>query len=162
MESKVMMGLRSSGIWALCLTIVVAGCSSKPKSGPKAVAASGKVTYKNLPVEGATVSFLGDGTIPPAVATTDSSGEFILTTSRSGDGAVPGKHQVTVTKIVGPPVKAAKTKMTMEEAAEAAKEAAAAKPLSMLPERYATVDTSGLQYEVKASGTNNFEIKLEE
>lgn len=154
----------SRGAWFLIavLATCVAGCSRGASGGPKVLPAKGKVTYKNLPVEGATVSFLGDGKSAPAIALTDAAGEFILTTTRSGDGAVPGKHKVTVTKIVGPPAAKPKGPMTMEEAAKAAKEPPPAKPLSMLPDRYAGPDSSGLSYEVKEGQPNDFKIELTE
>ncbi len=147
-------------VTAAMTTAIIGGCGGEVSKGPKPIPASGKVTYKNLPVEGATVSFLGDGKIPPAMALTDSSGEFILTTSRSGDGAVPGVHRVTVTKIVGPPAAKSTGSMSMEDAAKAASAPAAAKPLSMLPDRYAAADSSGLQFTVKAGDKNNFAIDL--
>src|SRR4029077_3046544 len=125
------------------LSILVVGCSKGP-SGPKTIPAGGKVSYKNLPVEGATVSFLGDGKTAPAMAITDSAGEFILTTTRSGDGAVPGSHRVTVSKIVGPPVKSSSAPVSMEDAAKAANAPPPAKPLSMLPEHYSSAASSGL------------------
>ncbi len=155
--------MASRWVWlamAATLTVIIGGCSGPTPAGPKPIPASGKVTYKNLPVEGATVSFLGDGKIPPAMALTDSSGEFILTTSRSGDGAVPGVHRVTVTKIVGPPAAKSTGSMSMEDAAKAASAPAVAKPLSMLPDRYAAADSSGLQFTVKAGDKNNFAIDL--
>lgn len=144
------------------LVTVVIGCSGGGGgySGPQPVPARGKVTYKNLPVEGATVSFLGDGKSRAALAVTDAAGEFILTTVRSGDGAVPGTHRVTVTKIITPPGAAKKTgAMTMEEAAKAAQEPPA-KPLSMLPDRYASAESSGLEFIVKAGENNEFLIEL--
>lgn len=152
-----------------CAWIVVAGvmaqmvgCSGGNPAGPKSAPVKGKVTFKNLPVEGATVSFLGDGKSPPAIAITDVAGQYILTTTRSGDGAVPGVHKVTVTKFVAPPT-AAKPKsgsMSMEDAAKAAQEAPP-KPLSLLPERYASADSSGLQFTVK-EGANDILIDLTE
>lgn len=145
---------------AVLMTAVLGGCGGEVAKGPRPIPASGKVTYKNQPVEGATVSFLGDGKIPPAMALTDSSGEFVLTTSRSGDGAIPGVHRVTVTKIVGPPAAKSTGSMSMEDAAKAASAPPAAKPLSMLPDRYAAADSSGLQFTVKAGDKNNFIIDL--
>jgi hypothetical protein len=155
--------MASRGAWVVVAGAVVAmiGCSGGA-TGPKTAPVKGKITYKKLPVEGATVSFLGDGKVPPAVAVTDAAGQYILTTTRSGDGAVPGVHKVTVTKIVAPPA-AAKPKsgsMSMEDAAKAAQEAPA-KPVSLLPERYASAETSGLQFTVK-DGTNDIPIDLTE
>ena len=156
--------MMASRSWFLiaALATCVAGCWRGLSGGPKVVPASGKVTYKNLPVEGATVSFLGDGKTVPAIAITDSAGDFILTTTRSGDGAVPGKHQVTVTKIIGPPVAKTKGPMSMEEAAKAANDPPPAKPLSMLPDRFSSANSSGLSYEVKEGQSNNFKIELTE
>lgn len=150
-------------IWlpvAAILIAIVGGCGGDLPKGPKPIPARGKVTYKNLPVEGATVSFLGDGKLSPAMALTDSSGEFILTTTRSGDGAVPGVHRVTVTKIVGPPAGKSTGSMSMEDAAKAANAPPPAKPLSMLPDRYAGAESSGLQFTVKAGDKNDFAIDL--
>jgi len=155
--------MASRCVWlvlAAMMTVSVGGCSRETSSGPKPTPASGKVTYKNMPVEGATVAFLGDGKIPPARAITDSSGEFILTTNRSGDGAVPGSHRVTVTKTVGPPAGKSTGSMSMEDAAKAANNPPPSKPLSMLPDRYAAADSSGLQFTVKAGDKNNFAIEL--
>ena len=129
--------------------------------GPPPVPARGKVTYKGLPVEGATVSFLGDGKSRAAMAITDAGGDFLLTTVRSGDGAVPGIHKVTVTKIIGQPSAKANTgPMSMEDAVKASKEATAPKALSMLPEKYATAASSPLQFEVKSGDKNEFPIEL--
>lgn len=147
--------------WLLMTVIltIVTGCSGGGSSGPKVVAARGKVTYKNLPVEGAIVSFLGDGKTAPAMGTTDSKGEFVLTTVRAYDGAIAGVHRVTVSKVVGPPPSSTKP-MSMEEAAKAANSGPPAKPTSMLPERYASADSSGLQFEVKQGDKNDFAIDL--
>jgi hypothetical protein len=106
------------------------------------------------------VSFLGDGKIRAAYATTDAAGEFILTTNRSGDGAVPGIHKVTVTKVVGAPAKASTGPMSMEAAAKAAQEPAPAKPLSLIPEKYGIADSSPLSFTVKAGDKNDFAIEL--
>ena len=153
--------MASRRLWLVvaCIVVVAIGCSKAP-TGPKKVPAGGKVTYKNLPVEGATVSFLGDGKMPPAVAITDAAGEFILTTNQSGDGAVPGTHRVTVTKIVGPPAKSTGS-MSMDDAAKAAS-SPPAKPVSMIPEKYSSVDASGLQFTVKEGDKNHFPIELKD
>lgn len=144
-----------------CLLTLGMGCSNSGPAGPKTVPVSGQVNYKNLPVEGATVSFLGDGTTRAAMAITDSKGQFILTTIRSGDGAVPGVHKVTVTKIVAPPTKSANEPMSMEDAAKAAN-VPPAEPLSMLPAKYQTAASSGLSFTVKANEKNDFTIELKD
>ena len=146
----------------LSLLIVCAvGCSSA--SGPprpKTVKVTGTVTYKGLPVDGAIVSFLGDGTIPAAIGRTDAKGRFELTTVESGDGAVPGNHQVTVTKVVAK--KAGAAKESMEDAAKRSPEAQDEAPLSLIPERYAQASSTDIKLEVKPSGTNDFPIELKD
>jgi hypothetical protein len=149
---------------ALSLLCVLQGCGGGTKSGPKTTHATGKVTYKDVPVAGANVAFLGDGTIQAAQATTDSNGEFVLQTSGS-DGAVPGTHQVTVIKIAQTAPAATKKAgaTSMESAAKANREAASGGAPAiqhLLPERYSKASTSGLQYTVKDGDKNRFEISL--
>jgi hypothetical protein len=153
--------MASRQLWLVmaCIATLSIGCSKAPV-GPKKVPAGGKVTYKNVPVEGATVSFLGDGKLAPAVAITDASGEFVLTTNQSGDGAVPGTHRVTVTKIIGQPVKTTGS-MSMDDAAKAAS-APPPKQVSPIPEKYNSVDSSGLQFTVKEGDKNHFAIELKD
>ena len=156
-----MTAFRSGCLATVSLVVVLAGCSGPGSVGPKTVPASGKVTYKNQPVEGAVVSFLGDASTKPAMGMTDSSGEFFLTTgSKPGDGAVPGTYRVTVTKIIGSAKPATKGPTSMEDAAKAAQAPAPTKPLSMLPEKYNAVESSGLQFTVKAGAKNEFPIEL--
>ena len=142
--------------------VLLSGCSGG--SPVKTVKASGVVIYKGQPVAEASVAFLGDGTIRPAIAITDEEGKFVLTTVRSGDGAVAGNHMVTVSKTVDPPTKAAATgSVSMEEAAKAAQEPAVeTKTLYLVPEKYSQPQTSGLSFEVKDGAENYFEIKLED
>jgi hypothetical protein len=149
---------------SLPVALFLAGCSGDAQTRPKTVAVSGKVLYKGQPVDGATVAFLGDGKIPPAIGRTDSLGRFDLTTSQPGDGAVPGNHQVTVSKIVGTKAaKAAAAPMSMEDALKRGKEKSEdAAPMSLLPDHYAEAATSGLTYEVKPTGTNDFTIDLKD
>lgn len=142
--------------------LLLSGCSDG--AGVKTVKASGVVIYKGQPVADANVAFLGDGTTRPAIALTDEEGMFVLTTVRSGDGAVVGNHMVTVSKTVEPPTKAGATgSLSMEDAAKAAQETPAdTKILYLVPEKYSLPATSGLKFEVKDGAENYFEIKLED
>lgn len=141
------------------------GCGGP--AGPKTVPASGVVTYKTLPVAGASVAFLGDGKSAPAMAITDAKGEFILSTTTPGDGAVVGSHQVTVTKMMSSPTKKATgpTASSMETAAKNYQETKNQEPqksLSMIPEQYSMAATSGLTFNVEAGKENNFKIELKD
>ena len=99
------------GHWSLALLV---GCNSGSVSGT--VPASGKVTYKGAPVEGAIVTFVPQGNGRTATATTRAGGVFSLTTVDSS-GALPGKYRVTVDKVEY----GAGTSPSMEEAAEQGK-----------------------------------------
>jgi hypothetical protein len=151
-------------VWAMAATLLVVGCSRGDPNRPKPVPVKGKVLYKGLPVDGASVAFLGDGRLPPALGRTDSKGQFELTTSEAGDGAVPGMHKVTVSKsVASKAAKAAATPISMEDAVKRSKEAKKEdEPLSLLPDRYSQAATSGLSYEVKPTGTNDFTIELKD
>lgn len=84
-----------------CLGLL--GCSDKlPKLGT--VPASGTVTYKGQPLEGAAVAFISTNgeTGKNANAVTDSQGRFVLQTYAGGtnqaSGAMPGDYIVTIQK----------------------------------------------------------------
>ncbi len=82
----------------ICLIAFSVGCSNEP-ANPPTYGVSGKVTYKNEPVEGATVVLVpevaeGQG----AVGSTDANGNYQLGTFEEGDGAVAGKYKVRVFK----------------------------------------------------------------
>lgn len=165
-----MLRLRLQRMRSVGLALVLAGLTALSgcgggASGPKTVAASGTVTYKNAPVAEANVAFLGDGKSQPALAITDANGNFVLTTTKSGDGAVPGTHKVTVTKkMAAPSAKAADPKAGSMEAAvkdyHDSKSKEPPKSLSMIPEKYSQVQTSNLSYTVEEGKPNNFKIEL--
>jgi hypothetical protein len=61
--------------------------------------ASGTVTYQGKPVEGALVTFLGEGN-KLGSGTTDGAGKYTISTLGKS-GAIPGKNQVAITKESG-------------------------------------------------------------
>ena len=154
---------RGSGyqLFLLMLLATLIGCGGN--SGPRTVPAGGTVKYKGQPLAGANVAFLGDGKNPPALAITDASGNFTLTTTSANDGAVPGQYQVTITKLA-PSKAAAPADNSMEGAAKAAQVSAESTgPESLIPGKYNSAGTSGLAYEVKDtadSKSNQFNIEL--
>ena len=142
----------------LCLILTAitfsAGCSSGNALGT--VPVSGKVTYKGQPVEGATVTFQGEGDARPATAITAADGTYHLTTLDS-PGAIPGTYTVLVEKIETP---AELNKLvSMEDAAKNA-----AKPLpqpkKLLPAKYADAAKTPLKHEVKKGQSNTFDLTL--
>jgi hypothetical protein len=78
---------------------VGAGCGGDIKL----VEVKGTVTFKGKPLSDAQVEFMPDpdqGTIGPrSTATTDAQGNFKLVCDDQRNGAVPGKHRVTITDL---------------------------------------------------------------
>ncbi len=142
------------------LCVWVSGCGGAAADAPKLYPVTGTVMYKGQPVPGAKVMFVGDGTKPPAVGTTDTAGHYSLS-SMAGTGAVAGKHIVVVlkeTEAAAPE----KVNMSMEEAAEAAKKPAdQGGTTSLIPKKYSNAQTSGLEFEV-TTGSNEFPIDLQD
>ena len=94
--------LRSQWKCLVCLAALalLVGCGTS--TGPNTVPVTGLVTLDGTPVPGAVVTFspqTADG--QAAAGTTDGSGRFELTTSVSGDGAVPGSYFVGISKTSG-------------------------------------------------------------
>jgi hypothetical protein len=144
----------------------IAGCSNSAPGRAKTVPVSGSVTYKGQPVEGAQVTFLGDGNVLPAIAVTDANGKFKCTTYNSGDGAIPGEHSVTVSKTVTTGLETESITQRSEKGMERAMlrgqrgENQPPKPLNMVPEKYAQAATSPLHLTVKEGAANEFKIEL--
>lgn len=141
------------------------GCSGsrfdKWRDGlPSPIPAAGTVTYKGKPLAGATVVFLasvpGKNRSLAAVANTDATGRFVLRTYRDGDGAIAGHHQVTIRKsvAVGPDGKP----LIPDERGDILD-----LPLEkhLIPEKYASCETSGLSAAVAPGGRNQFSFALE-
>jgi hypothetical protein len=152
-------------VWSLLpigMAVAASGCGEN--TGLATVAVTGTVTQKGTPVEGAIVSFVpaGPGAVG-AVGTTDAAGKFSLTTHSKDDGAVPGQYKVTVTKYEGAKAvegtgQATATGDMPASYTGAAADAPPAK--NLLPEKYASPDTSGLTGTVNSTPTTlNFDLE---
>ena len=143
----------------LCTTVVLAGAlgcgggASRPETAP----VTGTVTYNGKPVANATVMFTPKSGGASATGKTDENGKFTLTTFEPGDGAIVGEHVVTVT-YTGPESGAPENPESPEAYGAPAEKGAAEKP--PIPTKYANPKTSGLTFEVKAGGPNEFTIEL--
>ena len=137
-----------------CLTMGCGGASD----APRLYKVTGTVTYKGEAVPGAKVMFMGDGTKPPAVGVTSDAGKYSLS-SLAGTGAVAGRHVVIVVK-ESEAEAPANINMSMEEAAAAAQEPEKdPAATSLIPAKYSSAQTSGLEFEVQTS-SNEFLIEL--
>jgi Carboxypeptidase regulatory-like domain len=137
------------------LAVLFAGCASRGDL-PRTVPVSGKVTYKGQPVEGATVSFIGEGETRTATARTAADGTFHLMTL-DAQGAMPGQYTVVVHKMEMPPEP---TKpLSMEEAAKLGNQPLP-QPKRLLPAKYSDAANSPLKFEVKGGQPNTFDLPL--
>lgn len=149
----------------------MAGCGTP---GPKLYKAGGTVTYKDKPVEGATVTFVyADSNF--ASGRTDAAGKYQLTYMAKSGGAALGKCSATVTKVesraegVPPPpetkdpLQRAKDMQKYEDAVKKKLEAekAGAAVAVLLPAKYGDPKTSNLTFEITADeAKNDFPIVL--
>ena len=136
------------GLISLCLLV---GCNSASVSGT--VPASGKLTYKGAPVEGAIVTFVPEGDGRTATATTAAGGVFSLTTVDAA-GAMPGKYKVTVDKVEY----GTGGSSSMEEASTG--NAAEGKVKRALPAKYAEAASTPLAIEVPSGGKKDIDLAL--
>lgn len=153
------------GFFVVCLVAFVAvGCGE----GSNLLPASGTVTYQGKPVEGALVSFLGEGNLLGS-GTTDAAGKYTISTNGK-PGATPGKNQVAITKQSGtgsaPQARPKSSTMPSPEEiqkmqAEMKSSMSGAKVEHLLPVKYADPAQSGFTADV-AAGKATFDFTLTE
>jgi hypothetical protein len=121
----------------------------------------GKVYYKDQPVVGADVTFMGPGASVFSAGTTDQQGNYSLTTYEPGDGAIVGQNLVAVAMpIVSQEVPLPDSPLTGEYF-DLMKESERKAAKSPLPARFADPVTSGLVVEV-TTGPNHHDLHLRE
>ena len=149
----------------VALAVGFAGCGSKEQP----IKVNGILTWEDgTPISEAQIEFIPQGDGKPAGGITGKDGRFDLTTTNSGDGAVPGKYKVVVIKrdvqktvgnTAGPPEDITKAMAKFAAEAKAGKKTSdkAGGPESLLPAVYATAATTPLQWTVEPGGG---EVKL--
>jgi hypothetical protein len=127
-----------------CALAAAFGCGNSDR--PDTLPASGTVRYRGAPLADAQVTFIPtEGQGRQATAATDAEGKFHLGTYAEGDGALSGKHQVTISK-------------AMPEAGASDSPYPALK--SVIPSTYSSPLTSPLVAEVKEGDNNEFLFEL--
>jgi len=151
----------SSVFVAFVASTVFFGCNSSSNSNrPAVVKVAGNVTYKQQPVAGATVLFSPvEKSGFAATGLTDSQGNYSLRTFSSADGAVPAQYKVTVSKH---DMSTANPDLEDDLASELREDDSdeIVGPKSLLPERYSSIETSGLIVTVSSSEQNVFPFDL--
>jgi hypothetical protein len=136
--------------------LVLTGCGS---GRPATAKVTGKVTLAGQPVPQGTITFYPQ-TGRPATGRLQSDGTYTLTTFDPGDGALVGKHTVTVEAVkfsgVEPP-KSVEEEMKQGKGLSSSRTPPQSERL--VPPRYAQRDASGLTAEVKP-GPNTFDFDL--
>ncbi len=143
--------------------LVPLGCSSDNSSRVPVYKVTGKITYKGAPVAGADVTFNCTEANRSAFGRTNEEGVYKLTTFSSNDGAVDGKHSVTVQQ--APPSKPAAPVASVETDQYVPPEMDLSTdpiaPKSTLPAMYSDPVTSGLIAVVNKDGENVIDFPLE-
>jgi hypothetical protein len=117
----------------------------------------GTITHNGQPVVGADITFFNSEANRSAFGRTNDQGQYQLTTFSSNDGAVAGKHLVTITKVEVPPPTAAEPTVDSESYAPPGigESAAPEPPKSSFPAKYGDPTTSGLVAVVSAETSND-------
>jgi hypothetical protein len=150
--------MRTGIVAVVGLSVLFVGCAGGVGDRPKVAPVSGKVTQKGKPLTGGDVMFTPSGGPEGAsghIATGQigTDGSYTLTTFNTGDGAVLGKHKVTVV---------ARETADLRKMNELKGGAIAYKlPKSLVPPKYTKVDTTPLTYTVD-DGRNTINIELPE
>jgi hypothetical protein len=150
-----------------CLALaMVAGCggSGAPKDRPATHKVSGVVKFKGNPVVGANITFFCEEANRSAFGRTDDQGRYELMTFSSGDGAVAGKHLVTILQSgpSEPPPKIATTDSPDYQPPGLNQSTDPPKPKGLLPTKYGDAKTSGLMAIVDAKGPNKHDFDLKD
>ncbi len=133
----------------LPLLIGVAGCSDSPT-----IECTGRVLLEGQPVANASVMFVPEDGSHVATGRTDNEGRFCLTTVEPDDGALAGKHAVSVTAVV--PVRPNPQRgATVDDAFDQVQ------LQWLVPQKYANPETSGLTATV-GSEEHDFLFELEQ
>jgi hypothetical protein len=128
-----------------CALVLTSGCGS---SGPETGEVKGIVQLDGEPLTSGIVTFTPQGG-RSATGFIKSDGTYRLTTYHDGDGALPGKHTVTITPGgTGPQAK---------PDYESDRPSAVKSPI---PAKYANPADSDLEFEVKAGETNHADFEL--
>jgi hypothetical protein len=127
------------------LPVLIVGCG-KPGASPTSKV-TGTVTYQGAPLANVNVNFTPDEG-RPGTGTTDAQGRYTISTFAPNDGAVPGRHRVTITP-------GGDSSPMPESAEEAARD-----PVVPFPVKYARADQSDLTAQVEAGKANQFDFNL--
>jgi len=145
-----------------CLAML--GCTSGGREAPVPVfPVTGVVTYNGKPVAGADITFFSTDGDRSAFGRTDADGRYRLSTFSSNDGAIEGRHIVTIVKVSAPQQPAEQVASIESDAYVPPGEGASTSPpppKSEVPDKYGSQETSGLTAIVNADDNNEIDFEL--
>jgi hypothetical protein len=136
---------------ALLASLLLLGGAScrQTATGPATVPVTGTVTRKGNPVAAAVIDFYPSASdAKPVQSFTDESGQFDVQTyvdaSTVKRGMVPGQYRVSI-----------------QQLDQSAPRTMTARPKNLLPEKYASPETSGLTLTVPAEGVDDAQFHVD-
>lgn len=144
--------------------VLYTGCGKQQADIPKTYPVSIKIAHKGQPVEGANVMLVPqDASGKGASGTTDASGVAKMGLPGLAEGAIPGKYWVSVSKVAGtqsdPNISAEEFYQIYEQQGGNA-DPAASGPQHLLPVKYLSAQSAGLECVVEEKDDQLFEFDL--
>ena len=149
------------------------GCGSSTLAQLPVFPVEGRVVFQSAPVAGATVAFYKEGAAVPGSGVTNAQGEFRISSYAENDGALAGKHRVTISLpasgVTQSDVTASEPKAIIDlespdyrAGMQKVIDSASAKktPTAKIPARYASINSTDLEVEVRNEPKNMFELQL--
>jgi len=166
-----MLMMPTTARWLLCVSFgcaALAGCGRAQRWPALTEPTTAVVKLDGKPVEGALVMLGPVGKGYASQGTTAADGKATLTTFRPGDGAVAGRYKVLVSseEVRDNPALKFPDPAIDREAYDLARHKAAAAGLTyylvrqLLPQRYVSFDTSGLEAEIRRGSVNEVVLDL--
>lgn len=135
--------------WIGCLLLSLTGCGdSHPARSP----VSGTVTYNDEPLHIGSLVFVPVEGGPSAEGKIDEEGNYVLGTFEESDGAITGEYQVMITALTSPGGSG-----LPEDAVNGN-----AGPVSVIPEWYGNISSSGLKVTVEPDKENVINFPLDD
>lgn len=141
--------LQARFVVASCLVVCLVAIGCRPSEQVDLVPVAGRVLFNGEPLKYGSIVFQpAHG--QPARGEIQPDGAFTLSTYRAGDGAAVGRHKVRVTCY------------TSQDPKQKKENSAASDSLgeSLIPLRYTSFDTSGLEVALLAGGNKPFVFEL--
>ncbi len=137
------------------------GCGSPKAEVPQTYPVSVKIAHGGQPVEGASVTFVPQGQAGRgASGVTDANGVAKMGLPGLADGAMAGKYWVTVSKVEGVQSDPNMSAEEFYKQQENKPVAAPASPKHLLPVKYLSAQSGGLECDVKEQQDQLFEFNL--